>query len=267
MKIACVTMVIAVAASFAACSPPASSSTAAAAASSAPAPAWSRVVDLGHPLAATDPSWDGTPVFSWKPAASFAKEGYFAGQFSTEEHFGTHLDAPAHFAKDGLTVDRIPADRLVRPAIVIDVSAQASRDEDYRVTVADIQQFEVAHGAIPADSVVLIATGWDARWPDAARYMNVRAGVKHFPGLSVDAARVLAADRKVAGIGIDTASIDYGPSEHFEAHQTTMPLGVYHVENVTRLSDVPPTGATVVIAPIKIAGGSGGPARVFALVR
>ena len=265
MRVSLATSIIAATASVAACSQTATPASNGVPASNAPS--WTRVVDLGHPLAATDPSWDGAPAFSWKPAASFAKDGYFAGQFSSEEHFGTHLDAPAHFAKDGLTVDRIPAERLVRPAIVIDVSAQAAQDEDYRLTVADVQGFELTHGAIAADSVVFIKTGWDARWPDAGRYMNVRSGVKHFPGLSVDAARYLASDRKVAGIGIDTASIDYGPSKHFEAHQTTMSLGLYHVENAAHLAEVPPMGATVVVAPIDVRGGSGGPARVFALIR
>jgi kynurenine formamidase len=229
------------------------------------APVW-RVVDLGHALAETDPSWSGTPVFSYRTVATPAKDGYFAGAFSTEEHFGTHVDAPAHFSATGLTVDRLPADRLVRPGICVSVATHVAGHDDYQVTVEDLQAFEREHGAIPEGAFVFIATGWDARWPDPARYMNVRAGVKHFPGISAAAAKYLAGDRKVAGIGIDTASIDYGPSENFEAHRTTMPLGVYHVENATGLDVLPATGFTVVVAPIKIKGGSGGPARVFALL-
>ena len=225
-----------------------------------------RILDLGHPLASSDPTWDGPPVFAYRTVATFAKDGYQAGQFTTDEHFGTHLDAPAHFAPGGLTVDRIPADRLVRPAVCVDVRAKVAADEDYRVTVADLEAFEQAHGRIAPGTFVLIETGWDTRWPDAARYMNVRAGVRHFPGLSVAAAALLARDRRVAGIGIDTASIDYGPSTKFEAHQTTMPQGVYHVENATGLEALPPSGFTVVVAPIKIRGGTGGPARVFAFL-
>jgi len=230
-------------------------------------PSFSRVVDLGHALSETDPTWSGEKVYSHEIVATFAKDGYSAGKFSTEEHFGTHLDAPAHFAANGVTVDKIPADRLVRPAVVIDVKSAAASNEDYRLTVVDIQQFELAHGQIPEGTVVFVSTGWDERWTDPARYMNVRNGVKHFPGISVEAARLLAGDRKVAGIGIDTASIDYGPSEKFEAHQTTMPLGVYHIENATHLAELPASGFTVVVAPIKIKDGSGGPARVFALLR
>ena len=231
-----------------------------------PSPAPPRqVVDLGHALAATDPTWTGTPVFSHTPTATFPKDTYFAAKFSTDEHFGTHVDAPAHFAASGLTVDRIPADRLVRPGVCIPVTAKVAQDEDYRVTVEDLTAFERQHGRIPEGSIVFVATGWDARWPDATRYMNVRDGKKHFPGLSVEATAYLARDRRVAGIGIDTPSVDYGPSEQFEAHRVSSPLDVYHIENATRLTTLPATGFTVVVAPVKIAGGSGAPARVFAV--
>ena len=135
------------------------------------------------------------------------------------------------------------------------------------MTVADLQAFEKASGRIPEGAVVFIATGWDRFWPDRARYMNEQNGVKHFPGLSPEATAFLARDRRVAGIGIDTPSIDYGPSEKFEAHHVSMPLNVYHIENAAHLTDLPPTGFRVVVAPIDIAGGSGGPTRVFALLQ
>jgi len=225
-----------------------------------------RVVDLGHALADTDPTWTGEKLFSRTTIATFAKDGYAAGSISTEEHVGTHVDAPAHFAADGLTVDRLPVEKLVRPAVCVHIESQVAANEDYRLSVGDIQAFEREHGPIPADSIVLVATGWDRRWPDQKTYMNVRAGVRHFPGLSVEAAQLLARDRHVAAIGIDTGSIDYGPSEQFEAHKTSMPLGVYHIENAANLRDLPATGFTVVVAPIKIKDGSGGPARVFALL-
>ena len=225
-----------------------------------------RVIDLGHALASTDPSWDGAPAFTRQVVATFEKDGYSAGRVDVEEHFGTHLDAPAHFAAGGLTADAIPADRLVRPAVVIDVTAKASHDADYRVAAADIQQFESAHGIIPEGAVVLIATGWDRFWPEQSRYMGEVNGVKHFPGLSVEAATMLARERRVAGIGIDTPSIDYGPSTGFEAHHVSMAAGAYHIENAANLTQLPASGFRVVVAPMKIAGGSGGPTRVFALV-
>jgi kynurenine formamidase len=225
-----------------------------------------RVVDLGHALNTTDPSWDGVPAFARRAVATFDKDGYSAGQVEVEEHFGTHLDAPAHFAAGGLTVDAIPPERLVRPAVVIDVSAKAAQDADYRVAAADIQQFESAHGTIPEGTVVLIATGWDRFWPDRSRYMGEVNRVKHFPGLSVEAVTILAKERRVAGIGIDTGSIDYGPSTGFEAHHVSMAAGVYHIENAANLTPLPSSGFRVVVAPMKIAGGSGGPTRLFALL-
>lgn len=225
-----------------------------------------RIVDLGHPLTAGDPTYDGSPGFKRDSTATFDKDGYAAGRITVDEHFGTHLDAPAHFAKGGWTVERIPVDRLHRPGVCIDVTAQAAKNADYQVTVGDIKAFEAKSGAVPEGSIVFIATGWDRLWPDRARYIDERAGVRHFPGLSAEAVTYLARDRRVAAIGIDTASIDYGPSADYQAHKVSMGLNVYHIENATRLTTLPPTGFTVVVAPINITGGSGAPTRVFALI-
>jgi kynurenine formamidase len=224
-----------------------------------------KVLDLGHPLSDADPTWTGGKAFSRTETATFAKDGAALGKFTTDEHFGTHLDAPAHFG-GSWTTDKIPVDRLVRPAVCINIAAKAAADEDYRLAVEDIRAFESRNGRIAEGAVVLVATGWDSRWKEPGRYMNVRNGVKHFPGISVEAATLLARDRKVAGIGIDTPSVDYGPSEHFETHRATQPLNVYHIENAANLTTLPATGFTVVVAPVNIAGGSGGPTRVFALV-
>ena len=221
-----------------------------------------RVVDLGHALSESDPSWSGEKVFS---RSGVTGEGFAMGKFSADEHFGTHLDAPVH-AGGSWTTDQIPVDRLVRPGVCVNVEAAAAKDEDYRLTVDDILRFEAKAGRIPEGSVVLVATGWDRRWPDQARYMNDRGGVKHFPGISVEAAALLAHERKVAGIGIDTPSVDYGPSSKFETHHTTMPANVYHIENATHLTGLPASGFTVVVAPINLAGGSGGPTRLFAIL-
>jgi len=223
------------------------------------------VVDLGHALSEASPSWTGERTFHRTVTATAAKDGYETGSFSSDEHFGTHLDAPIHFG-GRWTTDTIPVDRLVRPAVCINVEAAVARDDDYRVTLGDLKAFEARHGTIPEGAVVLIATGWDRRWPDAARYMNVRDGVKHFPGLSVEAGAYLAKERRVAGIGIDTPSVDHGPSAKFETHHATLALNLYHVENAANLTRLPPAGFTVVVAPINIVGGSGGPTRLFALV-
>jgi kynurenine formamidase len=221
-----------------------------------------RVVDLGHPLSESDPTWSGQKAFA---RSGTAGEGFAMGKFSSDEHFGTHLDAPVH-AGGTWTTDKIPVDRLVRPAVCINIEAEAEKDEDYRLTVPDILRFEAKAGRIPEGSVVLVATGWDRRWPDPKRYMNDRDGVKHFPGISVEAAALLARDRKVVGIGIDTPSVDYGPSAKFETHHTSMPENVYHIENAANLTALPARGFTVVVAPINLAGGSGGPTRLLAIL-
>jgi len=224
-----------------------------------------KVLDLGHPLSDADPTWSGGKAFSRSAEATFEKDGYAVGKFTADEHFGTHLDAPAHFG-GSWTTDTIPVERLVRPAVCINVAAQVAADEDYRLTLEDVRAFESRSGTIAEGAIVLVATGWDRRWKEPGRYMNVRNGVKHFPGISVEAATFLARDRKVAGIGIDSPSVDHGPSERFETHRTTMPRNVYHVENATNLTALPAAGFTVVVAPINIVGGSGGPTRVFALI-
>jgi kynurenine formamidase len=235
------------------------------AATAAPAESRLKIIDLGHPLSDGDPTWSGGKAFSRTATATFEKDGYAVGKFTADEHFGTHLDAPSHFG-GSWTTDKIPVDRLVRPAVCINVAAKAAADEDYRLTLDDVRAFESRSGPIAEGAIVLVATGWDRRWKEPGRYRNVRNGVKHFPGISVEAATLLARDRKVAGIGIDTPSVDYGPSDRFETHRTTMPLNVYHIENAANLTDLPATGFTVVVAPINIAGGSGGPTRMFALV-
>ncbi len=236
--------------------------------SSAAVPAWTRVIDLGHSLSSTDPSWDNTPAFTREVVATFEKDGYQAAKFATEEHFGTHVDAPSHFVSGRWTVDEIPPDRLIRAAICVNVAEHVRSDVNYRLTVADLNEFERAHGRIPEGAAVLVATGWDDRWSlGHGEYINMQNGVRHFPGISAEAASFLANDRRVAAVGIDTPSIDYGMSEHFEAHRVTLAANIYHIENAAGLTHLPATGFMVVVAPIKIKDGTGGPARVLALVQ
>ena len=166
------------------------------------------VVDLGHPLSDADPTWSGRPVFKHTTST---ENGIFVGSFETDEHFGTHVDAPAHFVPGGWTVDQIPVIRFVRPAVRIDLRPQVLKNEDYRMTREDVLTFERKYGAIAPGTIVLIMTGWDARWSDPARYRNEHDGALHFPGLSVEAAQLLV-QRDIAAIGIDTPSVDYGPS-------------------------------------------------------
>ncbi len=227
------------------------------------------VVDLSHELDSQSPYWPeghSPSPFKAPTAATYEKDGYFARSLEMPEHFGTHMDAPVHFDPKGLTLDRIPVRELILPAVVVDVSEVVKKSPDYRVTVADLENWQRFHGPIPRGSLVVIRTGWDSRWPSQERYMNRDAqGVMHFPGLSVEAAKYLVESIHPVAIGIDTASIDYGPSKKFEAHHITMPAGLYHLENMANLDRLPATGAVVIALPLKLRDGSGSPTRVIAL--
>ena len=182
------------------------------------------------------------------------------------EHYGTHLDAPAHFPPGKTTVDQIPVKQLFGPAVVIDVRAESGKDADYQLGVARVEDWEKRHGRIPEGAIVLLRTGWALRWPDVQKYRNQDAnGIMHFPGFSVEAAKLLI-ERKVSGLGCDTLSIDPGTSSDFAVHHVALGAGLYHLENLAGMSELPETGAFLIVAPIKLEGGSGGPARVFALL-
>lgn len=227
------------------------------------------VVDLTHSLDEKNPAYDisAKPLFRAKTVATFEKDHYFAREICLPEHFGTHLDAPAHFAKGKWTVDQIPPEHLIAPLVVIDVTNAGKENPDYQISADDISAWENAHGEIPSHSVVIANTGWDSRWNSVRSYRNADAkGTMHFPGYSLTAARLLVEQRHVYALGIDTLSIDYGPSTAYPVHQYTLGHGLYHLENVANLEQVPARGATVVSAPMKLEGGSGSPVRIFALV-
>jgi kynurenine formamidase len=226
-----------------------------------------RVVDMTYAINGKLPAWPGTDrTFEAKVEATPEKDGYFARSFWTLEHYGTHMDAPAHFPLGKEYLDQIPVQHLFAPAVVIDVRDEVGKEPDYRLRVMRVEKWEALHGRIPAGAVVLLRTGWASRWPDQARYRNMDAAqVMHFPGFSVEAARLLI-ERGAVGLGIDTLSIDYGPSKDFEVHRVTLPAGLYQLENLANLDQLPDAGAFLISAPIKLEGGSGGPVRVFALL-
>src|SRR5881394_617518 len=226
-----------------------------------------RVLDLSYAISDKLVPWPGDEkLFEAKVNASIEKNGYFTRSFWMLEHYGTHLDAPAHFPPGKATVDQIPAKQLFGPAAVLDVRADAAKDADYQLPAARVEEWEKRHGRIPAGAIVLLRTGWASRWPDAQRYRNQDAqGEMHFPGFSVESAKMLI-ERRVSGLGCDTMSIDCGASADFAVHHLTLGSGLYHLENLADLSALPETGAFLVAAPIKLEGGSGGPVRVFALL-
>lgn len=233
-----------------------------------------RLIDLSHEYGEKTLYWPTSPTSFKKETLAYGDSGngffYSAYSVCTPEHGGTHLDAPIHFAENGAATDEIPLSKLIAPAIVIDVTDSASADRDYRVSADDVARFEREHGRIPGGAIVLARTGWSRFWPDAKAYLGDDtpgdASKLSFPGFGVDAVRVLAEERGVAMIGIDTASIDYGKSQDFMAHRIGAAQGVANLENLTNLQGLPPTGAYVLALPMKIEGGSGGPVRVVALV-
>ena len=232
------------------------------------------LVDLTHAFDAQTIYWPTSPTRFELDTLSFGMtEGgwfYSANLLATPEHGGTHLDAPIHFSESGQDAATVPLDRLVGPAVVIDVTQQAGADADYRLTVADVDAWEAEHGPIEAGSIVLLRTGWSSRWPDAASYLGSAvagdASNLHFPSYGEESARLLVEDREVAVLGADVASIDYGASADFIVHRVAAAANVPGLENLTNLGALPARGAWVIALPMKVAGGSGGPLRAIALV-
>jgi kynurenine formamidase len=228
-----------------------------------------KVVDLTHTLNDSTPTYEESkePAFRAKTVATLDQEHYFAREICLPEHFGTHLDAPAHFAKGLWTVDQIPPARLMAPLVVLDIHSAVKNNSDYTLSADDVIRWETHHGEIPARAVAILRTGWESRWNSAQEYRNADAkGVMHFPGYSLEAAKLLVEGRRVYGLGIDTLSIDYGPSPDFPVHKYSLAHSIYHLENVANLGGVPVTGALILVAPMKLEGGSGSPVRILALV-
>jgi kynurenine formamidase len=233
-----------------------------------------RVLDLTHPFDENTLYWPTSPsTFRLQRLAFGMTEGgyfYSANSFCTPEHGGTHLDAPVHFAREGRSVEAIPVRQLVAPGVVIDVSAKTARNPDYLLSLEDLRGFERTHGAIPRGAIVLLRTGWSARWPDRRRYLGDDtpgdASKLHFPSYGREAAEWLIRERAVGALGVDTASIDYGPSRDFAVHRAAARANVPGLENLLLPEELPPTGSWIVALPMKIAGGSGGPLRIVALV-
>jgi kynurenine formamidase len=228
------------------------------------------LVDLGHALNPGNPYWPGPGYqpFEFEIFATIEKDHVLSGRMAFAEHTGTHLDAPNHFVPGQVSVDRLPLKQLFGPAVVLDVRQQTAANPDYQLMRDDITSFEQTHGRIPDNAVVFMYTGWDQRWNNYQQYKNADAkNVLHFPGFSPDATKLLVDERNIAGIGIDTLSVDYGMSTDFMVHHIAHGKGKFHLENVANLGAIPAAGAFVIVAPIKVENGTGGPVRIFALVR
>lgn len=241
-----------------------------AACSTAPHPT---IVDLTHSFDDKTIYWPTNKHFEWeKMNWEITSKGYWyaSGAFAASEHGGTHIDAPLHFARVGSSVDAITVDRLISPAVVIDVRLACQNNPDYILTESDLLTWEAQHGRIEKDTLVLLHTGWERHWPNAQRYLGSLTPddptTLHFPGFSAEAMEFLVTHRGIRGVGIDTASIDPGQSSDFHAHQILSRANLYAIENIAGLEQLPTRGATVFALPMKIKGGTGAPVRIIAWV-
>lgn len=232
-----------------------------------------KLVDLTYPFSADTHHWPTAKPFHLdKVSEGRTPDGYWYSSYNYggSEHVGTHLDAPFHFAEGKWTTEQIPLGRTIGTGVVITIRRQTEQNADYLMQVADLHSWEKAHGTIPEQAIILIHTGWGRYWGDRKRYFGTDepANVKdlHFPGVSKEAAEFLVRQRRVKAVGIDTPSIDYGPSRDFVAHQVFGAANVPIFENVAALDRLPAKGATIFGLPMKIQGGSGAPLRIFALL-
>ena len=239
-----------------------------------------RVIDLTQPLSEKTPILQLPPPFANTPGwttheiSSYDERGpaWYWNWFEGGEHVGTHFDAPNHWitGRDREDVASVPLSRLVRPAVMIDKSAEAGADPDYLLRVDDIREFEAQHGPLPQGCWLLYRTGWDTRAHDAAAFLNASETGPHSPGLETECARWLAEDSPVIGIGVETVGTDAGAAHSFQpafpCHHFMLGAGKYGLTQLANLAQLPPAGSLLVVLPLKLVNGSGSPCRAVALV-
>jgi len=232
-----------------------------------------KVIDLSYSFGADTVYWPTAKRFELETVSRQRTAGgywYAANNFCAAEHGGTHMDAPIHFGEGKPSVDQVPITAGIGPLVRVDVSAAAAKNSDYRLTVDDLLRWEKEYGRIPNGAIVVMYSGWGTRWPDLESYMGTDApgdtANLHFPGFSRQAAEFLVKERSIDAIGVDTPSMDHGPSQDFIVHQIIDGAEKLGFENLANLERVPATGATLIALPIKIAGGSGAPMRAIAIL-
>ncbi|MBN1466000.1 cyclase family protein [candidate division KSB1 bacterium] len=225
---------------------------------------YSHILDLSHPICSTMPCWPGDPRTTIRAWATVAQDGYNMNQLTIAEHAGTHAGAPRHFSASGLAIDQVPVHDLVAPAVMIDMQAQAAMNRDFMLEVQDIIAWEEQFGLIKEGSIVLVKTGWSEFWRDEVAYWGADQGGLHFPGIATAAARFLATERRIIGLGIDTGGIDGGQAKDFAANRVLAEHNIYHLENL-HLTPVLTPCLTLFIGVLAIKNGSGSPCRVLGL--
>ena len=228
---------------------------------------YSRVVDLTHVIRPGMPCWPGDPPVEFQDVAQIGTHGFYLRRFTMGEHSGTHMNAPRGFHAEGAGIDTFAAGDLVVPAIIIDFQDQAHTSPDIALSSKDILAWEARYGLVPPGAIALLYTGWQLKWEDAVAYLGLdgRGGL-HFPGFGQDAARLLVEERGVAGLGTDAAGVEPGQDGSFFANRLVLAKEGLVMECLTNLDQLPPTGATLVIGPLRLEGGGGAPATVLALI-
>ena len=228
---------------------------------------YSGIIELSHPIHPAIPQWPEDPAVEFQAHSEIDRDGYFLRRFSMGEHSATHLTAPSSFYRNGATVDAFAAKDLVRPAVVVDVREESGRDADYCLSSSRLLAWEAEHGPVAPGSLVLLCTGWSARWNDPVSYLGQdETGTLHFPGFGLDAARLLIDERAAAGLGIDTAGIDCGIDLDYSVSKLTLAAPRIVLENLANLDQMPPTGTVLVIGLLRLAGGSGAPVSATAFL-
>ena len=232
-----------------------------------------KLVDMTYPFSHETLHWPTAKGFELETVnEGRTPQGYWYSSYnySASEHVGTHLDAPFHFAEGKWTTEQIPLAQTIGPGVIIDVRAKADANRDYLLGADDVSGWEKRYGRIPKAAIVLMYTGWGKYWGDRKRYFGTDepgdVSNLHFPGFSKQAAEFLIKQRNVKAVGLDTPSIDYGPSKDFIAHQIFSGANIPIFENVAAVDRLPPKGATIFALPMKIKGGSGAPLRIFAIL-
>jgi kynurenine formamidase len=235
-----------------------------------------RYVDLTHDFAPGIPHWPGFPdekrktIYWYEKRPDTIGTGFFSELFTHVGQWGTHVDPPAHFVKGLRTVDQIEPKEMLLPLVVIDVHDEAARNPDYTLALERVKKWEKDHGPVPAGAFVAMRTDWSKRWPDSVRMANKDvSGIAHYPGWSLPALKYLYEERKITASGHETTDTDPGfatSKDDYSLETYILSTNHYQIELLTNLDHVPEAGAIAVVSFPKPKGGSGFPARVFAIV-
>ncbi|MFQ6084241.1 MAG: cyclase family protein [Candidatus Aminicenantia bacterium] len=236
-----------------------------------------KLLDMTYPFDETTIYWPTAKSFKLnKVFWGITERGwwYASNEYSASEHGGTHVDVPIHFAQKGRTIDQIPLQEWIGPAVKIDVAKKCEKNRDYLLSVDNIKNWEQKYGKIPDGAWVIMYTGIDTKYyPNKKKVLGTdKTGEEaipelSFPGFSPESTEFLVKERNITGIAIDTPSIDYGKSKDFKVHQILFIANKLALENIANLDKLPPAGAMLYVIPMLIKEGTGAPARVFAILQ